>query len=304
MALTPLLVDAKKEYMHQLADVLMPYTMNTIGKIYDAAQKKEKTFREMLRQVPNWNASHIDERTHEIERRCPQLQDLIAACCVSYTKVLGSIRLNQSQNSNVRVSLPQSSTFVHGVYIYVAKEFFYEPKLVYATRTTKINLMRDAVDESTRQHVPMQQLLKAYLSVAVDDTGLDPLAAAADGFQTPVMVQSPVATDQQQHQFEQQLLQQLMAQQQQQQQELPQQQQQFPQQQQQFPQQQQQQFPQQQQQQQQMMIPDQQLLHIPQLPQEQPPPPALSPVQQFSPKQQQQQQPVDFFADDFAADFA
>lgn len=309
MALTPLLVDAKKEYMHQLADVLTPYVMNTIGRIYDAAQKKEKNFREMLRQVPNWNASNIEERTIEIERRCPQLQDLIAACCVSYTKVLGSIRLNQSQNSNVRVSLPQSSTFVHGVYIYVAKEFFYEPKLVYATRTTKMNLLRDAVDESTRQHVPMQQLLKAYLSVAVDDSGLDPLAAATDGFQTPpVVIQSPVqsplaaaAAADQQH-FEQQLLQQLqqqVAQQEQQQllQQLPQQQ--LPQQQ--LPQQQQPQQQQPQLQQPMMMMPDQQLLHIPQPQAPQAPPMMLSPPPPQ--EQQQQQQPVDFFGDDFAADF-
>lgn len=225
MALTPLLVDAKKEYMHQLADVLMPYVMNTIARIYDTSKKNEKVFREMLRQVPNWNAQNIDERTHEIERRNPQLQDLIAACCVSYTKVLGSIRLNQSQNSNVRVSLPQSSTFVHGVYIHVAKEFFYDPKLVYATRSVKMNLMRDAVDESTRQHVPISQLLKAYLSVAVDDAGLDPIAASSDfspvAARSPVMqtpgVQSPVVQQLLEQQRLEDQLQQLLHQEQQQQ---------------------------------------------------------------------------------------
>ena len=178
MALSPLLVDARHEYTVQLADLLAPYAMNTIARIYESSKKNTKAFRELLRQVPSWNASQIDERTNEIERRNPQLQDLIAACCVSYTKVLGSIRLNQSQNSNVRIALPQATAFVHSVYIHVAKSFFYEPKLVFADRHAKAALMRDAVDESIRQHVPIQQLLQAYLHVAVDAQGMDPMAAA------------------------------------------------------------------------------------------------------------------------------
>jgi len=198
MALSPLLVDAKKEYTHQLADLLAPYVMNTIARLFEISNKKQTAFRELLRQVPNWNASNIQERTHEIERRNPQLQDLIAACCVSYTKVLGSIRISQAQNSNYRVSLPESSTFVHGVYIHVAKEFFYTPKLIYANRHEKIQLLQDAVDESIRQHVPIRQLLKAYLSVAVDESGMDPLAAAPLPSQERYMEEEPL----QQQQYE------------------------------------------------------------------------------------------------------
>ena len=190
MALSPLLVDAKHEYTVQLADLLAPYAMNTIARIYEASNKSTKAFRELLRQVPNWNASQIDERTNEIERRNPQLQDLIAACCVSYTKVLGSIRLNQSQNSNVRIALPQSTAFVHNVH--VAKEFYHDHKLVFADRHAKAALMRDAVDESIRQHVPIQQLLQAYLHVAVDAEGMDPMAAA---FQDQPLPPGPAAPE-------------------------------------------------------------------------------------------------------------
>ena len=198
MALSPLLVDAKKEYTAQLADLLSPYVLNTIARLYDSSRKSTKAFRELLRQVPNWNASQIDDRTNEIERRNPQLQDLIAACCVSYTKVLGSIRLNQSQQSNVRISLPQSTAFVHSVYVDVAKSFFYDPKLVYADRRAKTTLMRDAVDESIRQHVPIDQLLKAYLHVAVDDAGIDPMAASFNDQPSQMQSQSQMPQSQQQ----------------------------------------------------------------------------------------------------------
>lgn len=191
MTLSPLLVDAKKEYTHQLADLLAPYVMTTLARMFEKANKNQKTFREMLRQVPNWNATIIDERTHEIERRNPQLADLIAACCVSYTKVLGSIKLNHSQSSNVRISLPHSNTFVHGVYIHVAKEYYYEPKMLYADRHAKMNLMHDAVEESIRQHVPIQQLLKAYLSTAVDEQGIDPIAASMEMDGSPQQASMP-----------------------------------------------------------------------------------------------------------------
>lgn len=192
MALSPLLVDAKKEYTTQLADLLSPYVMNTVAKIYDISRKNSSAFREQLRLVPNWNASVIEQRTLEIERRNPQLQDLIAACCVSYTKVLGSIRLNNSQHSNVRVALPQSTDFVHSVYIHVAKEFFYDPKLVYADRHTKAQLMHEAVEESVRNHVPIRQLLQAYLSTAVDAEGIDPMAAAGYAEGSPPMMSPPM----------------------------------------------------------------------------------------------------------------
>lgn len=204
MSLSPLLVDAKREYTHQLADVLAPYVFNTIARLYERSKKHQPTFREFLRQVPNWNTTSIEERTNEIERRNPQLQDLIAACCVSYTKVLGSIRLSQSQTSNVRVALPQCGVFVHGVYIHVAKEFFYEPKLVCADRHAKTELIRVAVEESVRQHVPIKELLRAYLDVAVDTGGLDPMAIpSAEMYEDPQQQSPPLSPRfEQQQQFQ------------------------------------------------------------------------------------------------------
>lgn len=178
VTLTPILLDAKKEYVHQLADVLSPYVMRTISALYDQARHKSKVFRQLLQQVPSWNDQVLKDRASEIERRHSQLQNLITACCVSYTKVLGSIRLNTQQQSNVRLSVPETSTFIHGVYIYVAKEFFYEPRLLYADRATKHRLIEEGIEDSVRKNVPIDQLLDAYLSPAVDAKGIDPLAAS------------------------------------------------------------------------------------------------------------------------------
>ena len=175
--LTPILLDAKKEYVHQLGDLLSPYILRTISSLYDHAKHKSKVFRQLLQQVPSWNDQVIKDKASEIERKHSQLQNLITACCVSYTKVLGSIRLNNKQESNIRLSIPDTATFIHGVYVYVAKEFFYEPRLLYADRPTRSSLIRDGVEESVRQNVPIDQLLQAYLTTAVDSRGIDPMAA-------------------------------------------------------------------------------------------------------------------------------
>jgi len=181
--MNPNIVEAKREYTRQLADILTPYVFSTIARIFEANRSR---FREMLREVPNWNAGMIADKTQEITMKHRQLQNLITAACVSYTKMLGSIRLNQSAHSNVRVTIPEVPPFIHAVYIYVAKEFFYEPAtLLKAGRRVKHDLVEDAVEQAVRELVPIDQLLDAYLSPAVDTQGIDPIAAAFDKEEEP-----------------------------------------------------------------------------------------------------------------------
>ena len=176
--MNPNLFEAKREYSKQLANILTPYVFATIAKIFEANRHK---FRQALRDVPNWNSGMIADKTTEITMKHPHLQNLITAACVSYTKMLGSIRLNNNVSSNVRVTIPEVGPFIHSVYTYVAREFFYEPTtLLKANRHVKNDLVEDAIDEAVREHVPIDQLLDAYLSPAVDTRGIDPFAASFD----------------------------------------------------------------------------------------------------------------------------
>ena len=178
VTMNPNLFEAKREYSKQLANILTPYVFATIAKIFEANRHK---FRQALRDVPNWNSGMIGDKTTEITMKHPHLQNLITAACVSYTKMLGSIRLNNNASSNVRVTIPEVGPFIHSVYTYVAREFFYEPTtLLKANRHVKNDLVEDAIDEAVREHVPIDQLLDAYLSPAVDTRGIDPFAASFD----------------------------------------------------------------------------------------------------------------------------
>jgi hypothetical protein len=172
--LTPLLLDAKKEYLHQLSEVLAPHILNTMHAAYVSATKSQRNarrvlaaFQEKLREIPVWNASVVAAKTSEISSRVPFLADLIAAVFVSYTKILSSIKLG-ADKPNIRLRLPSNEALVHQVYIHVAKEFYATPSLLRADRATRAATVRAAVDSAVRSMLPIQDILKAYLGNSID----------------------------------------------------------------------------------------------------------------------------------------
>lgn len=172
--LTPLLLDAKKEYLNQLSEVLAPHILSTMHAAYVSATKTHRNarrvlaaFQEKLREIPVWNASVVAAKTTEISSRAPFLADLIAAVFVSYTKILSSIKLG-ADKPNIRLRLPSNDQLVHQVYIHVAKEFYATPSLLRADRATRAATVRAAVDSAVRSMLPIQDILKAYLGNSID----------------------------------------------------------------------------------------------------------------------------------------
>lgn len=173
-SLTPLLLDAKREYLSQLSELLAPHVLNTMQNAYLTAAKTQRNarrvvaaFQEKLREIPVWNASVVAAKTAEISSRAPFLADLIAAVFVSYTKILSSIKLG-ADKPNIRLRLPSNDQLVHQVYIHVAKEFYAAPSLLRADRATRAATVRAAVDSAVRSMLPIQDILRAYLGNSVD----------------------------------------------------------------------------------------------------------------------------------------
>lgn len=171
--LTPLLIDAKREYVGQLADVLAPFVVNHMVNMYLAARKQAPntstlTFQKALRVIPVWNSHSVRRHTADIENKYSFLGDLIAACFVAYVKILSSVKLHH-QKPNIRLKLPTNDAFVHKVYIHVAREFYAAPDLVRADRVAKVAVVRGAVEASVRDMLPIEDILKAYLGNTVDE---------------------------------------------------------------------------------------------------------------------------------------
>lgn len=170
--LTPLLIDAKREYVGQLTDVLAPFVINYVQALYLAAVQQHRNaatlaFQRGLREVPQWNAPTVAQRTQEIQGRYSFLGDLIAACFVAYVKILSSVKLHQ-QKPNIRLRLPTNDVFVHKVYVHTAREFYANPALVKADRAAKTAVVRTAVEASVRDMLPIEDILKAYLGNTID----------------------------------------------------------------------------------------------------------------------------------------
>ena len=172
--LTPLLLDAKREYVGQLTDVMAPYVLSFLATLR-ATSPTLVDFQLRLREIPVWNSNVVAQRTQEIEGRFPYLNDLIAAVFVSYTKILSSIKLGEDK-PNIRLRLPANDQVVHSVFIYTAKDMYETAGLVNADRATRIATVRNAIETAVRASLPIAEILRAYLGNVVDaDNTVNPV---------------------------------------------------------------------------------------------------------------------------------
>lgn len=195
--LTPLLLDAKEEYLGQVTDVLAPFVLTALRDLYVDAQKHKGkvllSFQRALREIPTWNSHVVRQRTQEIEVRYKSLGKLIAALFVSVVKIMSTIRLNR-ERPNIRLKLPSNDAFVHQVYIQTAREFYQNPHLINESRGTRIATVKEGVRAAVREMLPIDDILTAYLGGTVDgDNTMSPLPddGSSDDDETPAPPPAP-----------------------------------------------------------------------------------------------------------------
>lgn len=176
--LSPLLCQAKDEYVKQIADCMAPFVINVINMMYAAAKKNAgiggsyiKDFQKKLREIPLWNQSMIDAQVVAITNKYKYMPELIAAVFVSYVKILSSVKIH-SHKPHIQLKLPADDVFVHRVYITVAKSFYMDPGLVKSPRDVRLSVVRNAVENSVRELLPIEEILRAYLGTSVDSDGV------------------------------------------------------------------------------------------------------------------------------------
>ena len=176
--LSPLLVQAKNEYVNQIADCIAPFVINVINTLYAASKKNAglgggfvKDFQKKLREIPLWNQSMIDAQVVAITNKYKYLPELIAAVFVSYVKILSSVKIH-AHKPHIQLKLPADDVFVHRVYITVAKSIYMDPGLVKSPRDVRLSVVRNAVENSVRELLPIEEILRAYLGTSVDSDGV------------------------------------------------------------------------------------------------------------------------------------
>ena len=175
------LVAARDEYIDQLKCIVVPLLIQGFNSIYQDALKLSNgrqviwKFQELLKQIPQWNQTILQEESKRIKRKCPYIMDIVTAIFVTNVKILASVRLKGSRE-DIRVKIPTSDIFIHSIYIEAAHQIFYDPFLFYHKNTNVQQnkhhvreIIESAVDETIRQMLPFDDILQKYLSDALNE---------------------------------------------------------------------------------------------------------------------------------------
>ncbi len=169
------LVEAKKEYIHQLSTIMTPLMTDTFQEIYKEAKKISKgkkillTYQKLLKEVVNWNNHMVKQNSEKISNSCAWFNDLLAAVFVSYVKIFSSVRLNVG-TKKISIKLPTDEVFIHGCYINSAKDIYKDPYIFHDEMTdyereeklfTRFTL---SIENTIKEMVPVKEILNAYIS--------------------------------------------------------------------------------------------------------------------------------------------
>ncbi len=178
------LVEARNEYIDQLTNLMGPRVILVLDKLYSEANTLSKgkkvllKFQALLKEVPNWNEKMTDDHTREITDSCAWFNDLMAAAFVSYVKILSSIRLNNN-GQKVSIKLPTNKIFVQSVYNAMAEDIYNDPYIfteVISDREKNNALnerLKGCIDRVIKSLAPIQDILKAYMSVPADTSTVE-----------------------------------------------------------------------------------------------------------------------------------
>jgi len=170
------LVEAKKELLNQLSSTILPSALDCMDSLY-AESKVEtqgrntlKMFQEKLAKIPQWNNYQIDTEVGKCVDRCGGcLDEMTAAVFVATVKIISSVRLSKDSRK-VSLKIPANDVFVLGVYTNVAKRIYEDPYIYQevASRTDRrkdlIKRMDGVVEETVKEMLPINQILKTYLN--------------------------------------------------------------------------------------------------------------------------------------------
>ena len=172
------LVSARDEYMQQLKCILTPLIIQGFNSIYQDAikitngKKVIYKFQELLKEIPNWNQTILQEESKRIKKKCSYIMDIVTAIFVTNVKILASVRLKGSKD-DIRVKIPTSDIFIHGIYIEAAQHFFYDPFLFYhksdmneiqKNKNFIKEILYNSIDETIRRMLPFDEILQKYLA--------------------------------------------------------------------------------------------------------------------------------------------
>jgi hypothetical protein len=183
------LYESRNEWSARLISILTPLVMEGINSIFEESWKLCKdnnennkylmTLQNLLSRVPKWNDAILEkEYTRILEKsNCTYLSDLLSCVHVIQLKILTCMRAGKEQKK-VDIDIPKFNTFLHHIYINVARKIYtniylYEQDITPLQRqkyNREIEIMiQEAIITTIRQNMPIEELLKAYIDEHVEE---------------------------------------------------------------------------------------------------------------------------------------
>jgi len=182
------LIIAKEEYMAQLMRTLTPLIFQGIQTIREDAETMcEKDpeldeergpiiqFQLLLKEVPKWNQTLVDQECDRIRDICPWLIRLIGAVLIMNVKILQCVDpRDKHRQETFKIKLPSLGKFIHMVYIECARAFYYDPLLwedvpLPPSKKRQItDTIHESIEEVVRNMLPIASMLDTFLSETMD----------------------------------------------------------------------------------------------------------------------------------------
>lgn len=200
------LVEKRNDYTTHLVNTISPLVFEGIRAIYKEAQSVStdndvlKIFQSLLKRIPKWNTSMIENETNRILNSSQSfywLNDLIKATIKAHIFIL---MYNPSMKENITVDPKfykdiKTQDFIHLVYIECAREIWNNPYLMFhdyppidikRNQRDCIILIKECIREALRKLLPVKYILDLYLGEEAiidrkEDNFEKPLTEAEEG---------------------------------------------------------------------------------------------------------------------------
>jgi hypothetical protein len=180
--------ESRNEWCSRLVSIFTPLVIEGVRSIFneswklcldnDEVNKYLMTFQNLLSRVPKWNNQIIEEECKRIIERsgCNYLEDLITCVHVIQLKILTCIRVGNKQKK-IDISIPKLDTFIHKVYINVARKVYSNvylfEKNLNPLQLQKNNrelevIVQECILSAIRDSIPTESIIRAYMDESVE----------------------------------------------------------------------------------------------------------------------------------------
>ncbi len=187
-----LLLNVRDQYTQKLQDALAIGLYEGLKQMWDMAKQTAhsgevyREFQNNLKNVKKWNTNIVQgEHKRIISRsKCEWIDDLIKQVFKLNTQYLASVD-SRTALMRIKVSIPDTPTFIHECYVNVARKFWLNVPLLEdrSMKITKIaelgnyelalSLIKDAILNTVMENVPMKELAQESLQPHSDSEADD-----------------------------------------------------------------------------------------------------------------------------------